>query len=135
MSRTVLAVGAHPDDIEFSCTGSLLKLKQKGFEKFYVVATNGENGFKDLNVKREKRILLRKQEQLKAASLLGVKKIYFLGYKDGFLKYTDALHKQLVQIIRQTKPSIIYSFDPSNRIFESINLNHRDHRVISEALF
>jgi LmbE family N-acetylglucosaminyl deacetylase len=43
--KTVLAVGAHPDDIEFSCTGLLMKLIERGYEVYYVVATNGENGF------------------------------------------------------------------------------------------
>ena len=46
MSKTILAIGAHPDDIEFSCTGTLLKLKEKGYQIYYIIATNGENGFK-----------------------------------------------------------------------------------------
>ncbi|MCX7877551.1 MAG: PIG-L family deacetylase [Ignavibacteria bacterium] len=134
-NRRILAVSAHPDDIEFSSGGTLLKMTGKGYEVFLVVATNGENGFKIPSNNRKERIAVRKKEQMAAARYAGIKKVFFLGYKDGFLKYTDQLRERFVKIIRDVKPSIIFSFDPSNKIFESVNLHHRDHRVISEVVF
>ena len=135
MNKTILAVGAHPDDIEFSCSGTLLKFKEKGYDIYYVVATNGENGFKLGHKPKEQRIAIRHKEQLASAKKLGVKKVFFLNYRDGFLIYDNKLREKLVKIIKKVKPEIIFSFDPANRDFESVNLNHRDHRQIGEAVF
>jgi LmbE family N-acetylglucosaminyl deacetylase len=135
IKRAVLAVGAHPDDIEFSCTGLLMKLIERGYEVYYVVATNGENGFKVGSKPRKQRITIRHMEQFSAAQKLGVKKVFFLGYKDGFLANNDELRKKLVRIIKNVKPEIIFSFDPANRTYENINLQHRDHRNIGKAVF
>jgi len=135
MSKTILAIGAHPDDIEFSCTGTLLKLKEKGYQIYYIIATNGENGFKIKHKPTKQRIQIRHHEQLNAAEKLGVKEVFFLNYRDGYLIYNNELREKLVKIIKKVKPEIIFSFDPANRDFESINLNHRDHRNIGEAVF
>lgn len=132
---TILAVGAHPDDIEFSCIGTLRQFIEKGVNVYFVVATNGENGFKIAHKPRKQRILTRHREQLNAAEMLGVSEVLFLGYKDGFLKNDDGLRKKLVRIIKKLKPEIIFSFDPANRTFENVNLQHRDHRNIGKAVF
>jgi LmbE family N-acetylglucosaminyl deacetylase len=134
-TNTILAVGAHPDDIEFSCTGTLRKFIEKGRDVYYIVATNGENGFKIAHKPRRQRIEIRHKEQLNAARKLGVKKVFFLGYKDGFLKNDDGLREKLVQIIKKVKPEIIFSFDPANRTYKNINLQHRDHRNIGKGVF
>jgi len=133
--KSVLAVGAHPDDIEFSCTGKLLKLKDEGYDIYYVVATNGENGFKIERKSRKERIQFRYDEQIEAAKQLNVKQVFFLGNKDGFLINTSALRKSLVRIIKKTKPGIIFTFDPANTQFDNINLYHIDHRNIAIAVF
>ena len=135
ISKRTLAIGAHPDDIEFSCTGCLLNLKEKGYDVYYTIATNGENGFKAGYKPKGQRIKIRYQEQLNAANILGVKKVYFLGHRDGFLDNSNDLRGELVNIIRKVKPEIIFSFDPANRTFENINLQHRDHRKIGKAVF
>lgn len=134
-SNTVLAVGAHPDDIEFSCIGTLRQFIENGRDVYFAVATNGENGFKIAHKSRKQRIHIRHGEQLNAARKLGVKKVFFLEYKDGFLKNDDELRRKLVQIIKRVKPEIIFSFDPANRTYENINLQHRDHRNIGKAVF
>jgi LmbE family N-acetylglucosaminyl deacetylase len=61
--------------------------------------------------------------------------VHFLGYRDGFLEYSEKLRSELVAIIKRYKPKIVFSFDPANRDFENLNLLHRDHRVVSEAVF
>ncbi len=132
---TVIAVGAHPDDIEFSCSATLRKLIEKGSDVYYIVATNGENGFKIAHKPRRQRIEIRRAEQLNAARKLGAKKVFFLGFKDGFLSNDNHLRKKLVLLIKKLKPEIIFSFDPANRTYENINLQHRDHRNIGKAVF
>ena len=133
--KTILAIGAHPDDIEFTCPGTLLKFKDKGYELYFVVATNGENGFKINHKPKAERVKIRYKEQMEAAKLFGVKKVFFLNYKDGYLPNDDGLRAKLVKIIKEVRPEYIFTFDPANKLYESVNLNHRDHRNIGEAVF
>ncbi|MCC6864641.1 MAG: PIG-L family deacetylase [Ignavibacteria bacterium] len=134
-AKVILAVSAHPDDVEFSAGGTMFKFIKKGYEIYFVIATNGENGFKIKDQPAKSRIKIRHDEQLKAAKILGVKKVFFLNRKDCFLKYDDKLRKELGLIIKKIKPEIVFSFDPSNHSFESVNVLHRDHRLIAEAAF
>lgn len=134
-NKVILAVSAHPDDIEFSCGGTMFRFKEQGYEIYFVIATNGENGFKIGHKPRIERIRIRHKEQLNAAKQLGVKKVFFLNYKDCFLENTNELRVKLVRIIKKVRPEIVFTFDPANRTFESVNLNHRDHRAIGEAVF
>lgn len=133
--KTVLAVAAHPDDIEFMAVITIKRLIEEGYEAYYVIATNGENGCKDPSLSRHQRVKVRKKEQLKAAKEIGVKDVIFLGYKDGFLKNDDALIKKLALLIKEIKPEIVFTFDPANKNFDNLNENHRDHRAIGTAVF
>src|SRR4030095_367032 len=135
MSKVILGVSAHPDDLEFACGGTLSKFRKKGYNVYFVIATNGENGFKVSHKPKKIRIKTRNKEQLNAAKILGVKKVFFLNYRDGYLTYTDDLRAKLARIIKKVKPEIVITFDPSNKSFESINWSHRDHRAIAEATF
>ena len=135
MGKIILAVSAHPDDIEFSCGGTLFKFRDKGYEIYYIVATNGENGFKIGHKPKNERVKTRYKEQINAAKLLGVKKVFFLHYKDGLLPNNTELRIKIAKIIKKVKPNIIFTFDPANKSYESVNLNHADHRVIGEAVF
>ncbi len=133
---TIVCFAAHPDDLEFTCTGTLSKYIERGYSIIYVIVTNGENGFKEDNkLTPEKRSAIRRAEQMEVGRLLGVTEILFLGYRDGFLEYTEKLKSELVAIIKKYRPEIVFSFDPSNRDFDNLNVLHRDHRVLSEAVF
>lgn len=133
--KCILAIGAHPDDLEFGCPVFVRNLIRDGYEAYYVIATNGENGCKKKVNSRQERIDIRRKEQMSAAKKIGVKKVYFLGYKDGFLEYSEILRKKLTLLIKALKPEIVFSFDPANQDFTSINLFHRDHRITGLATF
>jgi len=135
MSKVILAISAHPDDIEFACGGTMFKFIDDGWDIFLIVATSGENGFKIAHKPKSERVKIRHKEQLNAAKILGIKKVFFLNYRDCYLKNSDELRAKIAKIIKQVKPEIVFSFDPANRSFESVNLNHRDHRAIAEASF
>ena len=125
MIKTVVGFAAHPDDLEFSSTGTLKKLKKSGYQIIYVIVTNGENGFKAAsNLPRKERIEVRIREQLDVARKLGVEEVVFLDYSDGFLTYSEELRGQLVGIIKKYRPEIVFSFDPANRSFDNLNLYH-----------
>jgi len=136
LKKTIVGFAAHPDDLEFTCTGTLSKMKKSGYEINYVIVTNGENGFKiDSKFEPKEKIEIRIREQLEVARKLGVNEVVFLDYSDGYLTYTEELRGQLVGIIKKYQPQIIFSFDPANRDYNNLNLYHRDHRVLSEAVF
>jgi LmbE family N-acetylglucosaminyl deacetylase len=134
-NKCIMAVGAHPDDLEFGCPVIVRNLIKEGYVAYYVIATNGENGCKKKVKTRQERIDIRRSEQMEAAKKIGVKKVYFLGNKDGFLEYTETLRKKLTLLIKALKPEIVFSFDPANQDFTSINLFHRDHRITGLATF
>ncbi len=134
--KTAVGFAAHPDDLEFSCTATMKKLHDDGYRLIYVIITNGENGFKSNRSETPAhRIKVRRDEQLQAAKMLGVQQVHFLDQRDGFLEYTEELRAQLVAIIKKYKPQIVFSFDPSNQSFTSLNVSHRDHRIASEIVF
>lgn len=133
--KRVLAIAAHPDDLEFTCTVMLKRLIEEGYEVYFLIITNGENGFKIKSYSKAQRIKARQKEQLNAAKMIGVKKVIFWNYRDSFLEYTEGLRKDLVTTIRKIKPEIIFSFDPGNKTFSNLNLFHRDHRVAAESVF
>ncbi len=134
-NKTILCFAAHPDDLEYSCTATLHLLMQEGYQVVYVIITNGENGFKAGNLPPEQRAAIRRQEQIDAAKMLGVKGTIFLDYKDGFLEYTEELRRQLVGLIKKFRPELVFVFDPANDEFDSLNLFHRDHRHMALAVF
>ena len=133
--KNIVCFAAHPDDLEFSCVGTLKKMSDNGYSLIYVIVTNGENGFKQENKNKSERRKIRKKEQESAAKELNVKDIIFLDYRDGFLEYSEKLRKQLTQIIKKLKPEKVFTFDPSNNSFDNLNLYHRDHRVVAESVF
>ncbi len=132
--KIILAVGAHPDDIDIGCSGSIAKWAQEGSEVYYLVLTDGSKGSEDPKISNEELTKRRRAEQQKAADLLGVKKVFFLNFVDGELENTLALRKQIVKIIRQIKPTTVICWDPTlfydaGRMF----VNHPDHRISGEA--
>jgi len=133
--KTLLVFSAHPDDMEFACAGTVHKLIKKGYEAILVVATNGESGFKQAHKPKKERVKIREEEQKKAAEVLGFKKVLFLHEKDGSLENSLSFRKKLVSLIKKHKPKLIFTFDPANQDFASLNLNHRDHRALGEAVF
>jgi len=115
MALKVLAIGAHPDDIEFGCGGTLIKLKKLGAKIFMFIATQGELGGDPE---------IRISEAKKAAEMLGAELI-FGGMKDTTLMYSKELITKLEDIIKKTEPSIIFV-----NFYED---THQDHYSLSKS--
>lgn len=130
-----ICFGAHSDDIEFGCMGTVIKLLRDGWKGRFVILTNGENGFKAGQASPEKRIQIRKDEQLEVGRRLGLEEILFLDYPDGFLEYTEAARRRVAEILKRFRPDRIFSFDPANQEYDNINLFHRDHRNAAQIVF
>lgn len=119
----VLAVFAHPDDAEFYCAGTVLKFIAQGHSVYYVVATDGSKGTLSPALTSHDLAQTRRQEQLNAASVLGVSGVHFLDYSDGELEPTVTLVKQIAYYYRTIKPEIVLTFHPSEKIYDM----HPDH--------
>lgn len=96
----VLAIGAHPDDVEAGGAGFLIKAKKRGLKTGLIILTRGEaGGF----AKVETRI----EEAKKASSIMGVDYFKIMEYKDAGLEDTAENAKPLAQLIRELKPKVI----------------------------
>jgi LmbE family N-acetylglucosaminyl deacetylase len=143
MSKTILAVLAHPDDESFGLGGTLALYAQKGYDTYLICATRGEvgtvdeehlNGFNDIAE-------LRSAELERAAEILGLKEVFFLGYRDSGMPGTeenkhpgaqinhsiDEVAGKVVRYIRELKPDVVITFDPIG------GYKHPDHIHIHQA--
>lgn len=129
-----MVVVAHPDDAEFGSSGTVALWTRAGVEVTYVIATNGASGSSDPEMTRERLAAIRKQEQENAAAVLGVARIVWLGFEDGYLEPTLELRKALAREIRRWKPDAVISSDPTIRWWGDAYINHPDHIAIGECV-
>jgi LmbE family N-acetylglucosaminyl deacetylase len=135
----VLVVLAHPDDPEFFCGGTLAQWADQGREIQYCLLTRGERGGDEVGMDPAALARLRETEQRAAARVLGVHQVEFLDQPDGYLTPDLSLRKQVVRVIRRTRPDLIVTCDPTNFFPSDRYLNHPDHRaagqVVLDAVF
>lgn len=131
-AHRILAILAHPDDVDFGAAGSVAKWTDSGDEVIYVVLTDGDSGGFDLDVPRRDIPGIRRAEQQAAAEAVGVKDVRFLGYPDGSLSMTTALRRDLARVIRQVRPGRVVCHTPE-RNWDSVYASHPDHLAAGEA--
>jgi len=105
----VLAIGAHPDDIEFQCAGTLVKYKRQGHEIAMAVATNGEVGSSSHS--KGEIAVIRKREAERSAEIIGAE-FYWLGYPDEFLFNDAGTRLAFIDLVRRVRPDLIICPDP-----------------------
>ena len=130
---TALVIAAHPDDGELGCGGYVLQLVEAGWTVHWVVTTNGAKGTADRAMPRERLIALRREEQAEACRRLGTEPPRMLGYEDGELAYSRELVGALVRAIRETRPLLVLTHDPTDFIIRDRFINHADHRATGAA--
>jgi LmbE family N-acetylglucosaminyl deacetylase len=131
--QSAMVIEAHPDDAEFTVAGTVAKWARSGCRVTYVICTDGNAGSLDPEISREKVAEIRLAEQRAACATLGVSEVVFLGYDDGQLEPTLELRRELVRAIRQYKPEVVITGDPT-RLFERDDyINHPDHRAAAQA--
>lgn len=124
----VMVITPHPDDAEFGVAGTVALWVAEGKSVIYVVCTSGDKGTSDPNMKPDEMARIRKQEQLAAAKLLGVREVIFLHYPDQTLEDTPGFRKDLVRLIRTYRPETVVTVDPYRRY-----VWHRDHRITGQV--
>jgi LmbE family N-acetylglucosaminyl deacetylase len=131
--EAAMVIVAHPDDAEFTVGGTVAKWAKAGCRVTYVVCTDGNAGSVDEDITREKLAEIRRAEQRAACATLGVSEVIFLGHDDDQLEPTLELRRELVRAIRQYKPEVVITGDPT-RLFEGDEyINHPDHRAAAQA--
>lgn len=128
-----LAIYAHPDDPEVSCSGSLCRWTDAGAEVHAVIATRGEKGTTDGDADPAVLAEQRAGETMAAAAVVGLASVEVLGIPDGEVTNDLALRGRLVQAVRRIRPEVVVTCDPTAVFFGSTYVNHRDHREIGFA--
>jgi len=122
--RIVLAIGAHPDDIEFGCGGTLAKWSAAGAVVHHLVCTDGSKGTWNPDADTAALVQSRQREQRAAASALGATgTVSFLGYVDGELEHSKEVTERVSLAIRSVRPDVVLTHDPWKRY-----RLHPDHR-------
>ena len=113
----ILAIGAHGDDIELACGGTLARaIEQSHLVEMVIVTGGGSNDHNNVSIREEDEA---KKEAQIASRILGVSKLHILGYKDTCVPYSAELISKLDEIISDLKPDIIFT----HFVFDT----HQDH--------
>lgn len=128
-----MSIQAHPDDIEFTCAGTLARWARLGTHVIYVLCTSGDVGIAEAGMTRQKATEIRESESLEAAHIAGVNDVVFLREPDGLLQPTLELRKKLVREIRRYRPEVLMCGDPTIVWSGSDYINHPDHRAAAMA--
>jgi len=120
----VLAIGAHPDDVEFGAGATLAKWTAAGADILHVICTDGSKGSWDADTDRDRLVLVRQDEQRAASKALGGQgEVVFLGWPDGELDSGLRQRWEVAYWIRRFRPDVVIGHDPWKRY-----RLHPDHR-------
>ncbi len=126
--RRVLAIAAHPDDIEFYMAGTLLLLGQAGFQLHYMTLSSGNCGSMTMSAAETRRV--RRAESMRAAKLLGAK--YHAALCDDLEIFYDLRTlRRLAAVIRQVDPDIVLTHSPQDYMEDHTNTS----RLLVTAAF
>ncbi len=124
MSVDVLVIGAHPDDVELGCGGSIRKMVKQGYRVGVIDLTEGELGSRGS-------VQTRRHESVKAVQILGIHERVNLGIPDGRIENSKNNQLKLIEVVRRLRPEIVLIGAPECR--------HPDHgdatRLCISALF
>ena len=128
----ILAVMAHPDDVDFALGGTVATWTNAGIEVSYCIVTSGDAGGFDPSVPRGDIAGIRQAEQRAAAKAVGVTDVRFLGYPDGQVEVSLDLRRDIARVIREVRPHRLVAQSPE-RHMSRIPAAHPDHTAVGEA--
>lgn len=122
--KKALIIGAHPDDPELCCGGTMIRLKQAGWDVVSVYMTKGEAGIKGKT--HEEAVEIRTKEATNACNILGVRPI-FMTQIDGNSEVNKERYTEMMNLIAAEKPDIVFTHWPLD--------SHADHRVCAILVY
>jgi LmbE family N-acetylglucosaminyl deacetylase len=128
---SVMAIAAHPDDIESWCGGTLARAVDGGATVRLLLVTSGDKGSSDPDDTLQSVAERREAEARAAGHVLGLADVAFLRYADGEVENTRELRRELVAWIRAWRPDVLFAHDPEHP--EPPYIFHRDHRAVGRA--
>ena len=128
----ILVVTAHPDDVEFGAAGSVATWSDQGIDVSYCICTDGDAGGASTGIPRREMPKIRREEQTKAAAVVGVTDLHWLGFPDGMLEYDLGLRKAISRVIRVVRPDRVVCQSP-DRLLSRIYASHPDHLAAGAA--
>lgn len=120
----IVCIGAHPDDPETGCGGTLAKLAAEGHRVSIIYLTRGEAGLKDGDTATASR--LRSVEAMNGAALLGAR-AYFAGQIDGHTTTDEAAVREFTRLLASFEPDVVFTHWPLD--------THRDHRNVAQLTY
>lgn len=130
-AAAIMAIAAHPDDIESWCGGTLARAVDAGASVRLLLVTSGDLGTSDPQATRPLVAAQREAEAQQAAARLGLAQVAFLRYPDGEVENSHALRGDLVAWIRRWRPDVLFTHDPEHPL--PPYLAHHDHRAVGRA--
>lgn len=128
---SIMAIAAHPDDIESWCAGTLALTIDAGATVRLLLVTSGDKGSDNPADTPERVAARREAEAWEAGRHLGLEEVAFLRFPDGEVEDSRALRGELVAWVRRWRPDVLFTHDPE-RPWPPY-LTHRDHRVVGRA--
>lgn len=128
----VLVITAHPDDVDYGAGGTVAGWTAAGIDVAYCIVTDGDAGGSDPSITRTEMAQIRREEQRKAAAVLGVTEVEFLGYPDGRVEASLDLRRDISRAIRRYRPTRVVAQSPL-RDLRSMYGSHPDHTATGEA--
>ncbi len=124
----ILAIGAHPADIEMHCGGTLAKYAAQGHRIVIVVVCDGAGGQRRLPIEETRRV--RELEVRKAAKLIGAETIH-LHYPDHMIPINMTTLFKMTDVLRQVRAQIVITHDPNDCFVD----HQRTNQVVEEAIY
>jgi len=128
----ILVVTAHPDDVDFGAAGSVAAWTDRGTQVSYCMCTDGDAGGAHARTSRAELPAIRREEQTKAAAVVGVTDLHWLGFPDGVLEATLPLRRAISRVIRMVRPDRVVCQSP-DRLLTRIYASHPDHLAAGDA--
>lgn len=119
MATKVIAIGAHPDDIEIGAAGTIKKFANSGAEITFLIATYGESSHPASSRQREQR----EKESISSAEYLGVKQIYFLDLCDTKIEHNGTTINAIEKYINLLEPVFVLTHTKED--------GHQDHKNLA----
>jgi LmbE family N-acetylglucosaminyl deacetylase len=124
----ILAIGAHPDDLELLCGGTLALYSKMGHEVFMCHVCDGNKG--SLVYSSEELVKIRRNEAIESAKLIGAKSIWG-GMSDGEVILDLDSRVKVIDILRQANPDVVITHHPNDYHSDHINVS----RLVFEATY